>query len=101
MHTLLTATTYIHLYIAHSDWTNSIECNTMTLDTGWRKPIRCLKLQVIFRKRATDYRALLWKMACKDKASYGSTPPCRTALYNTPAETLNYICYLIKIEFRN
>jgi len=26
--------------------------------TGWRRPIGCLKLQVIFRKRATNYRAL-------------------------------------------
>ena len=30
--------------------------------TGWRRPIRCLKLQVIFRKRAANYRALLRKM---------------------------------------
>jgi len=26
-------------------------------DTGWRRPIGCLKLQVIFHKRATNYRA--------------------------------------------
>jgi len=26
---------------------------------GWRRLIGCLKLQVIFRKRATNYRALL------------------------------------------
>jgi hypothetical protein len=41
---------------------------------GWRRPIGCLKLQVIFRKRATNYRALLRKMTCKDKASYESSP---------------------------
>ena len=35
-----------------------------------------LKLQVIFCKRATNYRALLRKMTCEDKASYESTPPC-------------------------
>ena len=29
--------------------------------TEWRRLIRCLKLQVIFRKRATNYRALLRK----------------------------------------
>ena len=34
--------------------------------TGWRRPIGCLKLQVLFRKRATHYRALLRKMTCKD-----------------------------------
>ena len=42
----------------------------------WRRPIGCLKLHVIFRKRVTNYRALLWKMTYKDKASYDSTPPC-------------------------
>jgi len=45
-------------------------------DTGWRRPIGCLKLQVIFRKRATNYRALLRKMTYEDKASYDSAPPC-------------------------
>jgi len=42
--------------------------------TRWRRPIKCLKLQVSFRKRATDYRALLRKMTCEGKASYGSSP---------------------------
>ena len=44
--------------------------------TGWRRPIGCLELQVIFCKRATNYRALLRKMTYEDKASYASTPPC-------------------------
>jgi len=44
--------------------------------TGWRRPIGCHKLQVIFRKRAINYRALLQKMTCKNNASYGSSPPC-------------------------
>jgi len=43
---------------------------------GWRRLIGCLNLQVIFRKRATNYRALLRKMTYEDKASYDSTPPC-------------------------
>jgi len=43
---------------------------TLWLDTGWRRPIGCLKLQVIFRKRAPNSRALLRKM------TYDSTPPC-------------------------
>jgi len=30
--------------------------------TRWRRPIGCLKSQVIFRRRATNYRALLRKM---------------------------------------
>jgi len=49
-------------------------------ETGWRKPIGCLKLQVIFCKRATNYRALSQKMTYEDKASNDSTPPCRTLL---------------------
>jgi len=44
--------------------------------TGWRRPIGRLKLQVIFCKRATNYRALLRKITCEDKASYESSPPC-------------------------
>jgi len=52
--------------------------------TGWRRLIGCLKLQVIFRKRATEYRALLWKMTCKDKASYGSSPLCMRCLTSGP-----------------
>jgi len=44
--------------------------------TGWRRPIGCLKLQIIFCKRATNYRALLRKMTYKDKASYESSTPC-------------------------
>jgi len=43
------------------------------------KTHRMLKLQVIFRKTATNYRALLRKMTCEDKASYGSTPPCTSS----------------------
>jgi len=49
------------------------------VDTGWPRPIGCLKLQVILRKRAT--RALLRKMTCKDKASYGSSPPFIKNMY--------------------
>ena len=48
--------------------------------TGWRRPVGCLQLQVIFRKRATDYRALLRILTCTDKTSYGSSPPCNTRL---------------------
>jgi len=45
--------------------------------TGWRRLTGCLKLQVICRKRATNYRALLWKMTHEDQASNDSTPPCK------------------------
>jgi len=43
---------------------------------GWRRCIGCLKLQVCFRKRATNCRALWQKMKYQDKASYASSPPC-------------------------
>jgi len=33
-----------------------------------------------FRKRATNYRALLRNMTYEDKASYGSSTPCIMAL---------------------
>jgi len=49
----------------------------VTISTGWRRPIGCLKLQVIFRKRATNYCnywALLRNMTYQDKASYGFPP---------------------------
>ena len=44
--------------------------------TRCRRHIGCLMLQVNFRKRATNYRALLRKMTYKDKAFCGSSPPC-------------------------
>jgi len=53
-----------------------------TYDKGWRRCIGCLNLQVSFRERATNYRALLRKITCKDKASYASSPPCMTYVYN-------------------
>jgi len=52
--------------------------------TGWRRVIGCLKLQVIFRKRATMYRALSRKMTYRDKASYDSTPPCSSHAHPPP-----------------
>jgi len=44
---------------------------------GGARGIGCLKLQIIFRKRASMYRVLLRKMTCRDKTSYDSTPPCK------------------------
>jgi hypothetical protein len=53
---------------------------------GLLHPVMCAVVQmmcamsaaneVIFRKRATDHRALLRKITYKDKASYGSSTPC-------------------------
>jgi len=55
---------HMHLYIRY-------------MCTGWRRPMGCLKSQIICCKWATNYRALLRKLTYKDKASYGSLPPCR------------------------
>jgi len=44
--------------------------------TGWQRCKGCLKLQVSFRKRATNYRGFSRKETCNDKASYASSPPC-------------------------
>jgi len=39
-------------------------------------PIECHKLQIAFRKRASNFRALVRELPCKDKASFASWPPC-------------------------
>jgi len=80
---------HIHAYI-HTQQTKSDITYTQThqiqrdTHTGWRRPIKRLKLHVIFCKRATDNRALLLKMSCKDRASYGSSPPCTCKPAHTP-----------------
>ena len=56
-------------------------CILWVFATGWRRLVGSPKLHIIFHKRATRYRSLLWKMTYKDKGSYGSSPPC--ALYTT------------------
>ena len=79
----------------HSGWQKSVgtathDCNTLLQHTtathdrkGWRRLRGCLKLQVIFRERATNYRALWRKVTYEDKASCDSTPPCSTRLQHT------------------
>ena len=59
--------------------------------TGWRRPIGCLKLQVIVHKRTTNYRALLRKMNYKDKASCDSTSPCTASLPPLPPSFGNWV----------
>jgi len=70
--------------------------------TGWRRLIGSPKLQIIFDKRATKYRSLLWKMTYKDKASYESSPPCTYCvlhpLYPVQKEICIYIYIYIKYE---
>ena len=56
-------------------WTPQGTCHGILVQGG-EEPF--LEVQVNFRKRATNYRALSRKMTYKDKASYGSSPPCNT-----------------------
>jgi len=71
--------------------------STTSLCTGWRRGIGCLKLQVIFRKRATMYRALSRKMTSRDKASYDSTPPCIAKFdHTTYSSTAKYNISLVQ-----
>jgi len=55
--------------------TSLLRLACMHTNTGWRRCRGCLKFQVSFHKRATDYRALLRKVTYKGKASYDSMPP--------------------------
>jgi len=72
--------------------------------TGRRRPIGCLKLQVVSRQRTTSCRALLRKMTYKDKASYGSSPPCtictsHTSMHPSHMRVLNewrYVCTYLR-----
>ena len=45
--------------------------------TGWRKLIGSPKLQIIFHKRATKYRSLLWKMTYKEMDPMSLRHPVR------------------------
>ena len=58
---------YIYIY-------NSLDASSLSLTTGWRTHIRCLKMQISFRKRATNQKAFLWKITHKYKVSYASLP---------------------------
>jgi len=63
-------------HIDHSSAeSKGIQVQRFITATGWRRLTGYHKLQVIFRKRATNYRALLRKITYGDKAFYDSTPP--------------------------
>ena len=78
---------YIYIYVEGS----TSQETTTTLVTGWQRIIECLKLQIIFRTRATNHRALSQKMNSKDKASYDSTPLCTGRVAN------NFMCVCVSI----
>ena len=59
-----------------------IQVDTCDHGTGWQRLIGSPKLQIIFHKRATKYRSLLWTMTYKDKGSYESSPACNSIRVN-------------------
>jgi len=67
-------------------------------NTRWRRPIGCLKLQVIFRRKAIQYRLLLRKMTYKDKASYDSTPPCTRTRYYLRATFITQVAGVASVS---
>ena len=84
---MYTHTTYIARNLVFRGHISKISKSFFDISERYRKTSevyytnvsRCigyLKLQVSFRKRATNYRALMRKMTNKDKAPYVSSPPC-------------------------
>ena len=71
---ILMCVTHSHMSASYHTYENE-SCHT-----GWRRLIGSPKLQIIFHKRATKYRALLRKITDKDKGSYESSPPCTDEL---------------------
>jgi len=73
IHTYIHKYIYMYLYFHVYMFMDLLASIQAWLDcTGWRRLIGCLKLQVIFHKRATNCRARLRKMTYADKASYDS-----------------------------
>jgi len=58
--------------------------------TEWRRPIGCLKLQVIFRKKNTNYRALLQKLTSKIRHPMDPRHP---VLYNVLWHNVEFFSY--------
>ena len=64
-----------------------------------KNPQDVLSCRSFFRKGATNCRALLRKSTCKDKASYGSPPPCIQCIWIQ--ECLDQRCLCPNIVFQN
>jgi len=69
-HTYILYICAYHTYEYHIQIRSCFSClcvsHILMCDTEWRRCVGCLKLQVTFRKRATNYRALLRKIPYKD-----------------------------------
>jgi len=78
---------YVHIYIyisMHIHICVYISFHSTTLSK--------VKLQVVFCKRATNYRALLREMTYKDKTSYWSSPPCTNS--DVRDTNANIVCFI-------
>jgi len=66
--------------------------------TGWRRPIGCLQVQVIFRhKKKMNCKDILREMTSKEKAFCGSSPPCSPSTgWRRPTECLLLICRFLQ-----
>jgi len=58
-------------------------------------------LQVSFRKKTTNHQALLRKPTYKDKASYGSLPPCKPTyclccFFPLPVVCVVWVCVFVR-----
>ena len=71
---------FLRKFLIHEEYDSFVRDTMANTAMEWRKCIECLNLQVSFRKRATNYRALLQKTTQEDKASYGRLPPCTYVL---------------------
>ena len=60
----------------------------------WRRCIGGLKLQVSFRKRATNCMALLRKMSYRDMGSYESWPSCIELAFEKRLKRVTHLQYI-------
>jgi len=67
---------FLSLFLSFSVYICACVGDCESLSAEWRRCIGRLKLQVSFRKRATNCRVLLRKITYTDKASCGILPLC-------------------------
>ena len=75
---------YIKLYQLSIDYKNWYVNFKKKRHTGWQRCIGCLKLQVSFRKRAPNHRAVLRKWPVKTRHPMDLRHPVPSALYRHP-----------------
>jgi len=61
-------------------------CMSVRQYKAWRRVIGCLMFQVISCNKATNHRALWWKMTYKDKECHACSPPCSSNTTQAPVK---------------